>query len=210
MKPNNPNIFSLVALAIGHIFILTLSNILVQYPFELFGFHTTWGAFSYPVIFILTDLTVRLSSACYARKIVFYSMLPALLLSYFIASYLESSGHWAPLTLHIMPLRIALACCSAYVIGQLLDVLVFQRYRDKASWWLAPMLSSSAGNFVDTALFFAIAFYHCSNPFLSQHWTEIASVDLLFKISISILAFVPVYGFVLNLVHSLGFSRRLQ
>jgi uncharacterized integral membrane protein (TIGR00697 family) len=191
---------TLYALTAGHIILLTISNLLVQYPFNLLGFHTTWGAFTYPAIFILTDLTVRLSAARYARTIIFLSMIPALILSYLIASYLEAPEGLDWLTLHIMPLRIACACFLAYVIGQILDVSVFQKYRNTSSWWLAPMLSSGIGNVVDTFIFFGIAFYHCNNPFLSQHWIEIAGIDLLFKMVISWLAFVPIYGLILNVI----------
>ena len=133
MAQNNLNPFSVYALTIGHIFLLTLSNILVQYPFELFGFHTTWGAFTYPAIFILTDLTVRLSSASNARAIIFRSMIPALILSYFIASLLEGTDRLNLFSLHLMPLRIALACYIAYVLGQLLDIFVFQKYKGSCS-----------------------------------------------------------------------------
>lgn len=185
-----------------HVFLLTLSNILVQYPFEIFGLHTTWGAFTYPAIFILTDLTTRLSTANHARKIIFQSMLPGLFISYALASYLEiqEGQSWISIlgVLHVIPLRIALACFVAYVLGQLLDIVVFQRYRNSTPWWVAPMLSTTVGNILDTVLFFAIAFYHSSNLFLSTHWVEIAAVDILFKIAISLAAFIPLYGVVLN------------
>lgn len=184
-----------------HILLIMLSNVLVQYPFEIYGFHTTWGAFTYPAIFILTDLTTRILDAQKARQIIFVSMFPGLLCSYLIASYLESGNNlsWDTISvLHSMPLRIGLACFIAYTIGQLLDIAVFQRLRNQSSWWLAPALSTTIGNLLDTVLFFSIAFYHCSNPFLSQHWPEIAAVDVFFKILISLIAFVPVYGLVLN------------
>lgn len=184
-----------------HVFLITLSNILVQYPFELFGYHTTWGAFTYPFIFILTDLTTRLSNVKTSRKIIFISMLPGLIISYFIASYLEIMGAFSwdnAFILHYMPLRIALACFVAYTIGQLMDVFIFQSLRNSSSWWVAPAISTTIGNIVDTLLFFTIAFYHSSNPFLNQHWPEIAMVDVCFKILISWLAFVPIYGFVLH------------
>ena len=200
MSQSNVSSFTLYALTASHILLLTISNLLVQYPFTLFGFHTTWGAFSYPAIFILTDLTVRLSDARYARAIIFRSMIPGLILSYLIASYIEAPNGLDLSLIHIMPFRIALACFIAYVLGQVLDVTVFQRYRNQSSWWVAPILSSTVGNIVDTILFFAIAFYHCSNPFLSQHWVEIASIDLFFKIIISWVAFVPLYGLILNLI----------
>lgn len=195
-----------------HILLLTLSNVLVQYPFELLGFHTTWGAFTYPAIFILTDLTTRLSTARHARRIIFQSMIPGLLISYFISSYLEShdSPSWSSIfgVLHIMPLRIALASFMAYVMGQLLDIMVFQQYRNNTAWWVAPVFSTTAGNILDTILFFFVAFYHCSNPFLSNHWLEIASVDMFFKITISLVAFVPIYGVILNKI-GLNFTKNI-
>ncbi|HIG0328292.1 TPA: 7-cyano-7-deazaguanine/7-aminomethyl-7-deazaguanine transporter [Legionella pneumophila] len=190
-------------LSLGHIFLITLSNVLVQYPFDMMGLHTTWGAFTYPAIFILTDLTTRIATANKARKIIMLSMVPGLIFSYLVASSIEAGHNLngdSLAVLHLMPLRIALACFIAYVIGQLLDVAVFQRYRNQPAWWLAPTLSAVAGNFIDTVLFFTIAFYHCSDPFLSQNWPEIAMVDVFFKIIISLIAFVPVYGLVLGML----------
>lgn len=197
-------------LAVSHIFLLTISNVLVQYPFELFGYHTTWGAFTYPAIFILTDLTTRLTGARIARKIIYLSMAPGLLISYLIASYIEVANHlsWeAFTTIHTLPLRIALACLIAYTAGQLLDIFVFQHYRNNSTWWLAPSLATTIGNLIDTILFFSIAFYHSTDIFLSQHWPEIALADMLFKVIISLLAFVPLYGFLLNLLTRKSFSK---
>ena len=203
-------ISSITILAASHIFLLTISNVLVQYPFELFGYHTTWGAFTYPAIFILTDLTTRLTSAQVARKIIYLSMAPGLLISYLIASYIEVADHlsWGVFTtIHRLPLRVALACLIAYTAGQLLDIFVFQHYRNNSTWWLAPSLATTLGNLIDTILFFGIAFYHSTNLFLSQHWPEIALVDMLFKVAISLLAFVPLYGFFLNLLTRNSFSK---
>lgn len=214
MNQNRVSNFLIMVLCICHVFLLTISNVLVQYPFQLFGYNTTWGAFTYPAIFILTDLATRLSSATYARKIIFMSMFPALLMSYGVASYIEAAKglEWQQLfVIHLMPLRIAFACFFAYLIGQLSDIVVFQRFRTSSSWWLAPVFSSTVGNLIDTMLFFAIAFYHCSNPFLNQHWMEIAIVDICFKSIISIIAFVPIYGMLLNLVGTIKsqFSQRM-
>jgi hypothetical protein len=211
MNQSKVSNFLVQILCICHIFLLTISNVLVQYPFDLLGFHTTWGAFTYPAIFILTDLTIRLSSSKDARKIIFLSMFPGLLISYGVASYIEVANRisWQDIFVtHPMPLRIAFACFFAYLIGQLIDIFIFQRVRKNSSWWLAPMLSSTAGNLIDTSLFFFIAFYHCSNPFLSQHWMEIAIVDIFFKSAISIIAFVPIYGVVLNMV-SIRYSKHV-
>lgn len=201
---------SISLLSLGHIFLLTLSNILVQYPFVVWGYHTTWGAFTYPAIFILTDLATRLYGASSARKIIFRSMIPGLFISYVIASFIEMTHplSWnSILTPHPIPLRIACASFIAYVVGQILDIFVFQYYRNNSSWWLAPGLSTTTGNIIDTLLFFAIAFYHSSNLFLNQHWPEIAAVDIAFKIILSLLAFVPLYGFVLNFVRINYFTK---
>jgi uncharacterized integral membrane protein (TIGR00697 family) len=201
---NQQNLSWIKLLSICHVLLLATSNLLVQYPFHLFGYHTTWGAFTYPAIFILTDLTTRLSSAQNARLIIFKSMLPGLLISYVIASYMEVAAAFSwhsLLSLHPMPLRIAFACFFAYVTGQLLDIFIFQRLRNKSSWWIAPSLSTIVGNLIDTILFFSIAFYHCSNPYLNQHWPEIAVVDMFFKVIISLIAFVPMYGVVLSIFH---------
>ncbi|MDR3504378.1 MAG: 7-cyano-7-deazaguanine/7-aminomethyl-7-deazaguanine transporter [Legionella sp.] len=204
MNQNIVSNLSIKVLCACHIFLLTISNVLVQYPFDLLGFHTTWGAFTYPAIFILTDLTIRLSSAKYARKIIFLSMFPGLLISYGVASYIEAANKmsWQDIfIIHPMPLRIAFACFFAYLVGQLIDITIFQRVRKNTSWWFAPVVSSTAGNLIDTMLFFAIAFYHCNNAFLSQHWTEIAIVDIFFKSVISLIACIPIYGIVLNMVN---------
>lgn len=129
-------------LSLGHIFLITLSNVLVQYPFDMMGLHTTWGAFTYPAIFILTDLTTRIATANKAQKIIMLSMVPGLIFSYLVASSIEAGNNLngdSLSVLHLMPLRIALACFIAYVIGQLLDVAVFQRYRNQPAWWLARL-----------------------------------------------------------------------
>ena len=212
MLQKNSDFFSVKILSVCHVFLIIISNVLVQYPFDLLGFHTTWGAFTYPAIFILTDLTTRITSANQARTIIVCSMIPGLLCSYLIAGFIETGNlSWNNLlVLHLMPLRIASACLVAYVIGQLLDISLFQHYRNRSSWWLAPTLSSAFGNLIDTILFFSIAFYHSSNSFLSQHWPEIAAVDVIFKISISLIAFVPVYGFVLSFLGIKSTTRIIQ
>lgn len=171
-------------LVLTHVLIICLSNVLVLYPFELFGFKTTWGAFVYPFIFILTDLITRLAGQKKARKIILIAMLPGLISSYLISNYL----------------RIAFASFCAYVLGQLLDITIFQKLRSDKNWWVAPSISTAVGNFFDTYVFFFVAFYHGSNAFLSANWLEIATFDLVFKLSLSLLTFVPLYGIILQLI----------
>ncbi|HHF7346446.1 TPA: 7-cyano-7-deazaguanine/7-aminomethyl-7-deazaguanine transporter [Legionella feeleii] len=184
-------------LVLAHVVIICLSNTLVQYPFVLWGFRTTWGAFSYPLIFILTDLTTRLLGPESARKTIFAAMIPGLLSSYLISNWY---AHGVLLAYNNLVLRIAFASFCAYVAGQLLDITVFQRLRQQAKWWVAPAVSTIFGNLFDTYCFFFIAFYQSGNAFLSTHWLEIATVDLIFKLLISLISFVPLYGLILKLI----------
>lgn len=194
---------ALVWLAAFHILIIAASNYLVQFPFEILGVHTTWGAFSFPFIFLATDLTVRIFGQQLARRIIFRVMFPALLLSY-VFSVLFSSGNWAGWT-HLAQFntivgRIALASFTAYAVGQIIDISVFNRLRRLKSWWIAPAASTVAGNAIDTAIFFSIAFYRGADPFMAEHWASIAFVDYLFKLAICTLFFLPAYGILLNIL----------
>ncbi|QDQ40999.1 7-cyano-7-deazaguanine/7-aminomethyl-7-deazaguanine transporter [Legionella geestiana] len=180
----------------AHIFLIAASNVLVQYPFVIFGLHTTWGAFTYPFIFLLTDLSTRIQGVKYARQTVFQAMVPGLLVSYLAAIMLSApEWGWQVLsTLKLEPLRIAIACFVAYVFGQLSDILVFSRFKKMRAWWWAPMVSTTLSSALDTFLFFALAFYASSNHFMAEHWPEIALVDMGFKIAMSLVAIVPLYG----------------
>ncbi len=194
---------ALIWLALFHIIILIASNFLVQLPVTFFGVTTTWGAFSFPFIFLTTDLTVRIFSAPLARRIIFVVMMPALILSYII-SVLFQQGQWmgfdALLTFNRFVGRIALASFMAYVIGQLFDVIVFNRLRQLKSWWIAPMSSTVLGSLLDTIVFFTIAFYKSSDVFMSTHLFEIASVDYGVKLIVSLLFFLPAYGVLLSIL----------
>ncbi len=176
-------------LVLFHLVIIASSNYLVQIPFTIFGFHTTWGAFTFPFIFLATDLTVRIFGAPMARKIIFLVMLPALLVSYLL-SVVFFEGQFqglAPLSeFNLFVARIAAASFMAYLLGQILDVHVFNRLRQLKQWWVAPTASTLFGNALDTIAFFAIAFYQSPDPFMAQHWTEIALVDYSFKLIISL------------------------
>ncbi|WP_109078537.1 7-cyano-7-deazaguanine/7-aminomethyl-7-deazaguanine transporter [Aggregatibacter kilianii] len=206
---------ALVLLSFFHIFIITASNYLVQIPFEvhvpltLFGaqedfmFHSTWGTLTFPFIFLATDLTVRVFGAKEARWIIFVVMIPALIISYVVSTLFSDSqyqGLQALTAFNLFVFRIAVASFCAYVFGQLLDVLVFNRLRQLKTWWIAPTSSMVFGSMADTYLFFAIAFYASSDPFMAEHWMEIGFVDYLFKLFIGLLLFVPAYGVVLNMI----------
>ena len=191
---------ALVWLSLFHLLVITSSNYLVQLPISIFGFHTTWGAFSFPFIFLATDLTVRIFGAPLARRIIFAVMVPALAISYGISALFymgEWQGFAALGTFNLFVARIAVASFMAYALGQILDVHVFNRLR---RWWLAPTASTLFGNISDTVAFFFIAFWRSPDPFMAAHWGEIALVDYSFKVLISIIFFLPMYGVLLNML----------
>ncbi|QLD33768.1 7-cyano-7-deazaguanine/7-aminomethyl-7-deazaguanine transporter [Mannheimia varigena] len=200
---------SLILLSLFHIFIISISNYLVQITFEIkvpftdWVIPTTWGTFTFPFIFLATDLTVRVFGAELARKIIFLVMLPALLISYIISVLFfetEFQGFTALSEFNLFVFRIALASFSGYVVGQFLDIFVFNRLRQGKSWWLAPMCSTIFGTLIDTFVFFAVAFYKSSDEYMAEHWFTIGSVDYAFKLFVSLLLFLPLYGVVLNLI----------
>ncbi|RJT39534.1 7-cyano-7-deazaguanine/7-aminomethyl-7-deazaguanine transporter [Rahnella woolbedingensis] len=194
---------ALIWLSLFHIAIITSSNYLVQLPVSIFGFHTTWGAFTFPFIFLATDLTVRIFGAPLARRIILSVMVPALAISYVISAlFFEAQwqGAQALSSLNIMVARIAIASFMAYVLGQILDVHVFNRLRQNRRWWIAPVASMFLGNISDTLSFFFIAFYKSTDTFMAQHWVEIAMVDYTFKVLICLVFFLPMYGMLLNML----------
>ncbi len=188
-------------LSLFHLLVITSSNYLVQLPVAIFGFHTTWGAFSFPFIFLATDLTVRMFGAQLARRIILAVMIPALFISYVISCvfYQGVWQGWASLQeVNLFVARIACASFMAYALGQILDVHVFNRLRQLPQWWIAPACAMFLGNISDTLAFFFIAFYKSTDPFMAAHWVEIALVDYSFKVLICLVFFLPAYGVLLN------------
>ena len=202
LKSNtNPNLVLL--LSMFHIATITASNYLVQIPFEFAGMHTTWGAFTFPFIFLATDLTVRLYGSEQARRIIFSAMFPALLISYVISvMFVDGSfqGIEGLASFNVFVARIAVASFAAYMIGQLMDITVFNKLRQQAAWWVAPLCSTVVGNLIDTISFFSLAFAGSSDPFMAANWVEIGMVDYGYKLLISLLFFLPMYGILLNKV----------
>lgn len=190
-------------LVIFHLIIIASSNYLVQLPFTLFGFHTTWGAFTFPFIFLATDLTVRIFGTKMARKIIFSVLVPSLLISY-VLSVVFYQGQYQGIEqitqFNLFVARIAVASFMAYFLGQLLDIHVFNRFRKTKRWWVAPSCSTIFGNAIDTAAFFIIAFYNSPDAFMAANWMEIACVDYAFKLIVSLGLFVPMYGVLLTYV----------
>src|SRR5690606_20772348 len=122
--------------------VVAASNFLVQFPFRHFGLGEilTWGAFTYPVAFLVTDLTNRRFGVAIARRVVFAGFVFAVVLSIWLATP-----------------RIAIASGSAFLLAQLLDITVFDRLRRKA-WWRPPLFSTIVSSALDTGVFFSIAF----------------------------------------------------
>ncbi len=198
---------SLLLLALFHIFIITISNYLVQIAFEIpipftdSRIPTTWGTFTFPFIFLATDLTVRVFGAPLARKIILAVMFPALIVSYVISVIFfegQFQGFATLAEFNTFVFRIALASFAGYVVGQLMDIFVFNRLRQGKTWWLAPASSTVFGSLIDTFVFFAVAFYKSSDEYMAEHWFTIGTVDYAFKLFVSLLLFLPLYGLLLN------------
>ncbi len=185
-------------LSLLHIIIIATSNIAVTFPFTFCGFHSTYGVFTFPLIFIITDLTARLMGKKAARNTVLISMIPGFIISYIFTVYSNSGSLIIINDINILALRIAFASFSAYLFGQLLDITVFSFFRSNYSWWVAPSISSFIGEFFDSFIFFSLAFYNSSNEFLRDNWQEIAFVDFFFKFFITIIIFLPFYGKILT------------
>lgn len=177
-------------LVLGHCFIIAISNYLVQFPINIFGLDYTIGTFTFPIIVLATDLTVRLSNATNARKVIGYAFIPAFIISYIFADF-----------------RIAIASVLAYSIGQLLDVFVFSKVRDRVGddgfnlssyWYLAPVVSTFFAQLIDTYLFYGVAFYNSSDDFMRENWDLIAFNDFILKLVVCYLAFLPIYVLILN------------
>ena len=177
-------------LVLGHCFIIAISNYLVQFPINIFGLDYTIGTFTFPIIVLATDLTVRLSNATNARKVIGYAFIPAFIISYIFADF-----------------RIAIASVLAYSIGQLLDVFVFSKVRDRVGddgfnlssyWYLAPVASTFFAQLIDTYLFYGVAFYNSADDFMRENWDLIALNDFILKLVVCYLAFLPIYVLILN------------
>jgi len=176
----------IIALALFHVAVIAAANYMVQFTAAVGGYDFTWGMFVFPLVILATDLTVRLSGPANARRIVALAYLPAILVSVYLATW-----------------RIGAASGSAYLVGQLLDIAVFQRVRARAqSWWAAPLVSTLFANALDTYLFYAMAFYRSADAFMAANWFELASVDLAFKTAVSVAVFLPAYGVLLNFIQS--------
>ena len=181
-------LWKLVAL---HVVVITVSNGLVNIPVEIFGFKLTWAAFTFPLVVIATDLTVRLLGKTIARSTIAIAYPLAI-----VGSILVVLAEGAPQS---VALRIGFASATAYAIGTLLDVYVFQWLRENYSaWWLAPAVSTVAANIIDTYAFFFTAFSGSANEYMAANWMEIANSQIVLKIAVGLVVFLPAYGLLLR------------
>ncbi|HEV2566765.1 MAG TPA: queuosine precursor transporter [Microvirga sp.] len=190
----------LIALTAMTLVVLS-SNILVQYPFHHLGLgdYLTWGAFSYPFSFLVTDLSNRRFGTQGARRVVYVGFVLAVALSIVLATP-----------------RIAIASGAAFLTAQLLDISIFARLRDRA-WWMPPFISSVISSGLDTAIFFSVAFYCAAVPgvgltiseilgqagiadeCIALPWTNLAIADYLVKLALAAISIAP-YGAILALM----------
>jgi uncharacterized PurR-regulated membrane protein YhhQ (DUF165 family) len=192
----------LIALVAMTVMVLA-SNILVQYPVQYgeLANYLTWGAFTYPVSFLVTDLSTRRFGPQGARRVVYVGFVLAVILSVILATP-----------------RIAIASGAAFLVAQLLDIRIFSRLRDK-TWWMPPFVSSVISSALDTAIFFSIAFYCGTLPgtgltitdILARAgvadectvlpWSTLAVADYSVKLAIAAIAIAP-YGALLRFMRA--------
>ena len=178
-------------LMIAHIIIIAVSNYIVQFKFNVFGHPLAAAAFTFPLVVVLTDLTVRLLGKETGRAVIALAFIPAILVS---MAVVKLGG--AP---DSVAFRIGLGSGVAYFVSNLLDVYVFQYFREKYStWWIAPTLSSIASTFIDTYTFFGVAFAGGADEFMSKNWHIVATNNSISKIIVSLLVILPAYGVLLN------------
>ena len=157
--------------------IVALSNYLVQFPVNYMGLQDifTYGAFSYPVAFLITDLANRKYGKATAKKIVYIGFIFGVILTLYFSTDFSN----------LISKRIAIASGSAFLVAQLLDVQVFDKLRKKV-WFVAPLVSSLIGSCIDTFLFFSIAFYGTET-----NWITLSLGDLFVKIVVALLMLIP-------------------
>ncbi len=169
------NLYYKLSILMG--FVVVISNYLVQFPIQYLDLNEilTYGAFSYPITFLITDLANRAYGKIIARKIVYLGFIIGVLLTLIVSTNFNE----------IISIRIAIGSGVAFFIAQNVDVQVFDRLRKK-SWFIAPLTSSILGSLTDTFLFFSIAFYATGIS-----WTTLALGDLAVKILITLLMLIP-------------------
>ena len=157
--------------------VVLASNYLVQFPIKYYGLEEvlTYGAFSYPIAFLITDLTNRSYGKVIARKIVYIGFVIGIIFTLLFSTSFAD----------LISVRIAIGSGTAFLVAQLLDVQIFDKLRKK-KWFVAPLTSSFIGSTVDTFLFFSISFYATGIP-----WITLSFGDLAVKIFVALVMLIP-------------------
>jgi len=168
-------LFLLLSFIMG--IVVLVSNYLVQFPVTYYGLEEilTYGAFSYPVAFLITDLANRSYGKTVARKIVYVGFIIGIIFTLFFSTNFAD----------LISVRIAIGSGTAFMVAQLLDVQIFDYLRQK-KWFVAPLTSSLIGSTIDTFLFFSISFYATGVP-----WVTLSLGDLAVKIFIALAMLIP-------------------
>jgi len=157
--------------------VVLVSNYLVQFPIKHYGLEEilTYGAFSYPIAFLITDLANRSYGKLVARKIVYIGFIIGIAFTFFFSTNFSD----------LISVRIAVGSGTAFIVAQLLDVQIFDQLRNK-KWFVAPLTSSLIGSIVDTFLFFSISFYGTGIP-----WITLSFGDFVVKILVALIMLIP-------------------
>ena len=157
--------------------VIIVSNYLVQFPINKYNLQNilTYGAFSYPITFLITDLANRRFGKDKARKLVYFGFTVGILLTLFVSTNFND----------VISIRIAIGSGAAFLVAQLIDIEIFQKLRNSV-WFIAPMTSSIFGSIIDTFLFFSISFLGTGFP-----WVTLAFGDLFVKILMAFLMLIP-------------------
>ena len=168
-------LFLTLSLVMG--FVVLISNFLVQFPVKYYGLENilTYGAFSYPIAFLITDLANRSFGKTIARKIVYIGFTIGVVFTLIFSTNFTD----------LISVRIAIGSGTAFIVAQLLDVQVFDKLRRK-TWFVAPLFSSLIGSTIDTFLFFSISFYGTGVP-----WITLSLGDLGVKLFIALIMLIP-------------------
>ena len=159
-------------------FVIISSNYLVQFPVNNFGLEKilTYGAFTYPISFLVTDVANRAFGKFIAKKVVYFGFLIGVSLTLLVSTNFSD----------IISIRIAFGSGIAFLTAQLIDINIFDRLRRNKSWYIAPLISSTIGSVIDTFLFFMISFYGTQTP-----WFTLSLGDLSVKLLIALLMLIP-------------------
>ena len=181
------NLFFILAFLMA--LVVAISNYLVQFPVNYAGLQNllTYGAFSYPLAFFITDLSNRRYGKNTAKKIVYLGFILGVFLTFYFSTNYSN----------LISVRIAIGSGTAFIVAQLVDVNIFDKLRNKI-WFAAPLVSSLVGSVIDTFLFFSISFYGTG-----INWITLSIGDLLVKVSVALIMLIP-FRFLLSYIQEIS------